>query len=306
MVKKELKQKIRAIILSVMLSVTAMASFSTTPLSAAQTDRQQGVNIVSPEFPDAYIIVNEKTSKYNCRGGNQDLGTVTATVFVEEEYARAGNEVVVTSSRLMSKEEVKKIGESNFGNIDRSLKGKAASQSRGKLTITFSGTGSHTKSSSNYHLTGKASWSGNHNNLNSSGTPSVGNDYMGIAWSGGFSYSKPSCTGTMAPLSGKAKIYTADSSPNAGIVWEFMEYANAAGKYQIYVNNVNASVDISKKKLEGNGNTAQAVLKYIHTYQSTTGSISISASSSGVGAGFSLSSTSKQWSIITTVNELYY
>lgn len=41
--------------------------------------------------------------------------------------------------------------------------------------------------------------------------------------------------------------------------------------------------------MTGNGNTAEAVLKYIHTYQKTTGSVSMNVGSDSVSAGFTLS-----------------
>ena len=44
-----------------------------------------------------------------------------------------------------------------------------------------------------------------------------------------------------------------------------------------------------KNTMTGNGNTAEAVLKYIHTYQKTTGSVSMNVGSDSVSAGFTLS-----------------
>ena len=46
--------------------------------------------------------------------------------------------------------------------------------------------------------------------------------------------------------------------------------------------------------MTGNGNTAEAVLKYIHTYQKTTGSVSMNVGSDSVSAGFTLSNVKNQ------------
>ena len=53
-----------------------------------------------------------------------------------------------------------------------------------------------------------------------------------------------------------------------------------------------------KNTMTGNGNTAEAVLKYIHTYQKTTGSVSMNVGSDSVSAGFTLSNVKNQWSLV--------
>ena len=61
---------------------------------------------------------------------------------------------------------------------------------------------------------------------------------------------------------------------------------------------------LSKVTMTGQGNKAEAVLKYIHTYQSASGSISPGAS--GVSGSFSLSSVKNQWSLVCTVSGILY
>ena len=58
--------------------------------------------------------------------------------------------------------------------------------------------------------------------------------------------------------------------------------------------------------MTGNGNTAEAVLKYIHTYKQTVGSISMSAGSDTVSAGFTLCNVDEQWSLVCTVTNIPY
>ena len=61
-----------------------------------------------------------------------------------------------------------------------------------------------------------------------------------------------------------------------------------------------------KNTLTGNGNTAEAVLKYIHTYSKVKGSISITPGSETVAGSFSLSNTDRQWSLVCTVTNIPY
>ena len=61
--------------------------------------------------------------------------------------------------------------------------------------------------------------------------------------------------------------------------------------------------------MTGNGNTAEAVLKYIHTYQKTTGSVSMNVGSDSVSArsaGFTLSNVKNQWSLVCNITGIYY
>lgn len=62
-----------------------------------------------------------------------------------------------------------------------------------------------------------------------------------------------------------------------------------------------------KQGLQG-GKTKETNIRltYVHTYQSTVGSISFQGGSSGVAAGVSLSSCDKQWQIEVDVPGIYY
>lgn len=290
-----------ALFLVLILSMSAVSFAGDRPNNALE------YSVTSPEFPNAYIIMNTPRSS-NISTSNLDsgdLGTVTATVFVEEQYGTKNGKVVVTESRLLSKKEVDKIGVQNFQALDSQVSAKSATNARGKLTITFSGSYVKSGNSVSCKLAGNATWTGFNFLYNSKDNPAVGEDFIGFAWAGGFSAPTSSASATWNG-GGAQNIYLAEAVPNAGRVWEFNEYANVAGKYAIYVNKVNVNATLSKANLEGNGNTAEAVLKYIHTYQSTTGSIDISASSDSVGAGFSLSNTDKQWNISCVVTGFPY
>ena len=305
------------------LSVITALSISTTAYATTNHEKteQSIFTVYSPEFPDAYIIVdNTIGTSNNLESGlkngletENSLGTVTATAFVEETYQLIDGNVVTTNSRLLSKSEVDAIGIANFQSLTTqiptvstfsTMATNAAVSSRGKLTITFSGTYNQSGNSVTCNLTGNAQWSGFNFLYSAKNNPAVGEDFFGLAWAGGFQVNSSSISASLN-TGGTQTVYLSEAAPNSGRVWEFYELVNLEMEI-IYVNNVNLSATLYKANKEGGGNTAEAVLKYIHTYQSTTGNIDISASESGVGAGFSLSNTNKQWNISCVVNGIPY
>lgn len=92
---------------------------------------------------------------------------------------------------------------------------------------------------------------------------------------------------------------------NGGRVWSFEE-SLFEDHFANYNKNINATINIKKNTMTGNGNTAEAVLKYIHTYQKTTGSVSMNVGSDSVSAGFTLSNVKNQWSLVCNITGIYY
>ena len=294
-------RKIRKVIALMLLAIICLQTDN-----LCRADEVIRNEVWSEEYPDAYIITEhvENNNTLFSRSNKQKEDEVEATVFVEENYKYINGERIVTESRLLSKNEVEEIGIDNFDDINNNISSRS-SNSRGKLKISFKGIYTKKGKGISATLTGNAKWSGLGSNVTASSSPAAGNDYIGIAWAGGYQASNSACTATWNNGSART-VYLSEATPNAGREYEFGEYGNAAGKYQIYVNNVNIKTTLKKNKLTGNGNTAEAVLKYIHTYQSNTGNISISATPSSVGAGFSLSNTQKQWSLSCVVNGIPY
>ncbi len=306
-----MKKKLLSLILIVAMSLVSI------PALAAKNTVSELNNptaiVTSPEFPNAYIITEvskTKGTEATTNENNEEFVEVKATVFVEETYEMIEDKIVVTNSRLLSKKEVDAIGVKNFKPLKNNKVPEVSTQSaineRGTLTIIFDASGNKTSSSSKYYLNGKAEWSGFDFFYSSKNNPAIGEDFFGFAWGGDFESSNISASATWHSTGASGDIYLSEAAPNAGVVWEFLEYVNPGGKYPMYVDKVNIKATLSKNNLTGGGNTTQAILKYIHTYQSTTGSVSISAGPGGVGAGFTLSNTDKQWHIVTIMNGLYY
>lgn len=289
--------------------VSAMVMLSLAiPAFAEEIEPESSCNtrfeISSPTFPDAYIITETLPLT---RGGDDNsgsLGSISATVFVEEMYDVVNGELIVTNSRLLSKDEVMAIGVENFDSLNRpSTQERAASSSRGKLTITFSGN-YNTSNGVSCSLTGSAKWDNSGFHTEGENFCATGEDFIGVTWAGEHTVKSSSISGTNH-LGGAITINNAESTPNVGRVWSFNDVVKGS-KYNIYAKDINLQMTISKNTLTGNGNTAEAVLKYIHTYSKVNGSISISASASGVAGSFSLSNTDKQWSIVCTVTGIPY
>ena len=96
--------------LSIMLSIAMCLCLAVPAMAASEetTENSEMALVYSPEFPNAYIIQNQTTSGKTRASTTQ---TVSATVFVEEEYGLDENgNPVTTSSRLLSEGEVLAIG----------------------------------------------------------------------------------------------------------------------------------------------------------------------------------------------------
>lgn len=276
-------------------------------MSDFSVEKRDGIVFINSSIPDVQQFVDEvvmkdeallKTFENNKESINK---LIAATVFVDEEYGYVDGEYTVISSRLLTKEEVEALD-----NIADSVAegGQVKHNSKGKLTITFACTAlSDTTKASKYKLTGKATWSGTA--FSGVDGPSNGLDFFGFSWSGGFSSSNRKATLSTGDDFGS--ITLAEAVPNAGVVWSYYEKVRDPSIEDGYALPVaDIYCEISKNTLEGKGNYAEAVLKYIHTYQAATGSISISASKENLGGGFSLSSCDKQWSIVCIVEDLEY
>lgn len=262
------------------------------------------VNAFSAEYPNAYLdakVISEVQSP------EQDVITVEVTAYIEEKDEEIDGKIV-RSSRLLSRNDINRIGINNFSPISpdhASIQSNTGSAARGTLTISMSYIRiKETSTQSEYSVVGQASWSGFDTIYSSYNNPANGLDYLGLTWGGGFANTG---TGASAKLSTGASttITLCDSTPNQSLVYSFYE-KQRIGAADLYVKPATIYTTLYKNSLEGSGNTTSAVLKYIHTYTAIQGSISISPGS-GAGAGsFSLSGVSDQWSIACYVDSLYY
>ena len=273
-------------------------------VSASELEENTSFVVWCPTFPDAYIITESTLPTRNYDGQTGSLGSISATVFLEEQYDVVDGELVVTSSHLLSEQEVLDIGIENFDDFTVPKNARAATNSRGKLTITFAGTYSYVGNGVSCELTGTADWASTGLFDSAANIPATGEDFIGVTWSGGFSSTNYSISGT-THLGGSLKIYEVDSLPNSGRVWSFSDVLMLS-KYNVVARHIDLNMVIQKNRLEGNGNTAEAVLKYIHTYSKVEGSITITPGDKTTSGSFTLSNTDKQWSLVCTVTDIPY
>lgn len=307
MLKKHFKKLVSLALTAVMVMGMSTTTFAKESNNISNDTVTKTNNIIySPEFPDAYIVTETSPApnNYSLNNESKQLDTITATVFVEETLATDKNEdIYVSNSRLLSKDEVENIGIDNFSNINTMSTSRAAKRTYGKLTLTFSGSQSISVKSVSCKLNGNANWDFGAF-TSSEKNPAIGKDFMGITWSGLFTTNSSSCSAT--DLTGKVTYPTmVDSIANGGRVWSFEE-SLFEDHFANYNKNINATINIKKNTMTGNGNTAEAVLKYIHTYQKTTGSVSMNVGSDSVSAGFTLSNVKNQWSLVCNITGIYY
>lgn len=280
----------------------------TVPITGYATEgTEQSVptfTVSAPTFPDAYIITETTYPTQNFDGTGGSLGSISATVFVEETYGVVDGELAVVESRLLSEEEVLDIGIDNFEDLSKTPSPRGASNSRGKLTITFAGIYSYVGNGVSCDLTGTADWATAGLLDTNENIPATGEDFIGVTWSGGFTSTDYSISGTNH-LGGALTIYESDSVANGGRVWSFDEFIPTS-KYNVVADHIDLDMTITKNTLEGNGNTGEAVLKYIHTYSTVEGSITIEPGDKTVSGSFTLSNTANQWPLVCTVTNIPY
>lgn len=147
-----------------------------------------------PAFPDAYIITETTPSTVAFDGSSGSLGSISATVFVEETYDMVNNELIITDSRLLSKDEVMAIGVDNFAPLSEVPMPRAATITRGRLTITFSGV-YNTSNGVSCNLTGTAHWDDSGLHTEGENYCATGEDFIGVTWSGSFTAKSHSISG---------------------------------------------------------------------------------------------------------------
>lgn len=264
--------------------------------------------VYSPEFPNAYLITETVPSLSTYSGNTTDgtylIDSVSVTAFVEESYAIDDyGQLYVAESRLLSEDEVNAIGIENFADLDSAITPYAATNSYGKLTMSFAGNYTVSGNSVTCDLDGNAQW--DYGPFTSTElNPAAGDDYIGVTWSGSFTTSSSSCSATDV-VGSSVSTRMVDSIANGGRVWAFKE-SLFEDHFANHCKNINVDMTIKKNNKTGNGNTAEAILKYIHTYEATTGSISMNAGSDSVSAGFTLSNVAKQWSLVCTITGIPY
>lgn len=342
-------KKIQCLAIMLVIALLVPVSISANPPiiqnEVHETLSTQNISITSDEFPDAYIItefhgsddiiisssntsistisnpniqipIHDPNSLYNVLTNSSEiLGIVNVTVFCEEKYTTTNingiSQTTVTSSRLLSEDEVLKIGVENFDNSlhPRFDISDSDSTSRGKLDISFVVTKlSLSGYAGSYDLLATANWSGMNifPALNGENSPAYGEDFICLSWGGAFDYYYYFAHADSSAFD-ETDIYLSDATPNGGMAWSFLELQYYQGLDYVYVPEVYANIRLRKTTLTGDGNTTSAVFKYIHTYKEHSNSVSFSlGNNDSIAGSYTLSSVDKQWSLACTVSSIPY
>lgn len=287
---------ITIILMCVMTSNTYAYGIKDEPVCGSHKSVEK--TMYSPEFPDAYIL----SSKKNTWLGNGKIqNEISATVFVEETIEIIDGHATITESRLLSEAEVIEIGEDNFKDLPNAtldlstIPEKIAT--RGKLTISFMGYSQLVGNGITINCGGTAHWNGYNFLYSPENNPAVGNDFFGIVWPGDYWVTNHSFSVYWNVNPGMTLPTYYHPFPTSGAVYEFPEYCSLGAYDDRSVRDADIAVTLQKNTLTGNGNLAEIVMQYIHTYEALTYSYQLTFSDAPVG--FSLSSVAKQWTLKT-------
>lgn len=219
------------------------------------------------------------------------VGAVEKTVYVSEKKDDNGN---IIDSHLMNEDEVKEYKKS-LSTRDSSHLGND-STSRGRLNILIQ----LFREGSEYRAYGNANWAIGAGTAEQA--PASGRDFVALTWGGGNNLVQTSKSLSVTRHNGSAMSYSqAKADSYKGYCWSFDESTSSGD-----MDSLQAIVKI--KRVSSALKNLQTSMKftYIHTYQSTTGSISFSGGTAGSAAGVTLSSTSKKWQIEVDVPGIVY
>lgn len=262
------------------------------------SDKSLDNKVYSPEFPDAYILTENKSTRL---GNGKIQKEICATVFVEETISLIDGQAIITDSRLLSEAEVKEIGEDNFEDLSNAIRDLPTipeeTATRGKLTISFTAYSQTVGNGITINCGGTAHWSGLNFFYNSENNPAVGNDFFGIVWAGDYLETNHSFSVYWDTTPSIIPPTYYHPEPNSATVYEFTEYPRLGSYGFTYVRDADIAVTMHKNTLTGNGNLAGIIMQYTHTYETFTPNVSITISTFPLG--FSVSSVAHQWTLET-------
>ena len=294
--KKRILSLLLALVLVMQFGIVAFAEESNREPSTdyySEQETKSGKEALS-------VIDNERVAEHYAdiqeKNGYEVVSATKQTVYVIDTLNSRGE---VYNSRLMTAAEVLQY------KSDLMLKGNTwvgedgETHQGGKLSIFLV---VYKDSSRNYYAYGTADWK---NGVYSGGIngPAAGYDFLAITWGGGgeLKNTNRSISGAYQYNRGNISFSRAQSDTYCGYCWQFNE---TKGVY--FADYIDGYAKLQKTYSTYQGKETNIRLTYVHTYQSTVGSISFEGGSSGVAAGVSLSSCDKQWQIEIDVPGIYY
>ncbi|MEG0407541.1 MAG: hypothetical protein RR623_01590 [Bacilli bacterium] len=229
---------------------------------------------------------------YDTESENEVLvSAVEKTVYVSETKDDNG---AVIDSHLMNVDEVKEYKNSLLTR-DSTYMGEDKTSS-GRLTIQIQ----LFRDGSTYRAYGNANWAIGAGT--SAQAPSTGLDFVALTWGGNNNLVQTSKSLSITNFNGQAMSYgQAKADSYSGYCWSFNE--SVGGKD---MRSLQATAQIKRVNSTLKNKQTNMKFTYIHTYQSTTGSISFGAGSSGLAGSVNLSSTASKWQLEVDVPGIVY
>lgn len=138
-------------------------------------------------------------------------------------------------------------------------------------------------------------------------TPASGKDYIALTWGGDGALVQESKSITGSYYTGKTISFSrAQSDSYGGYCWQFNEVYNPVLLVPDWMEYASATVKLSRTSSTLQGKETAMRITYIHTYQSTTGTISFEPGNSSSPLSVELSSTPQSWQIEVDVPGLNY
>lgn len=266
------------------------------PISAAETSSEKDYYSEITYYTGEEL---ENITPFSIDDSTVELvAAVEQTVFVSETKNDNGE---VIDSHLMNEEEVKEYRAllNSPTTCDSTYLG-SDNDSKGELTISLQVFRDENKE---FRAYGKASWTYGIYDGNTSTTPAVGDDFIALTWggNGNLVQTSKSINGTYQYSGNNISFSRAESNSYQGYCWQFAEKSGA-----YFMNNLNCYVELGRVNSTLQGKETAIRLTYIHTYQSTTGTVSFSPSSAGIATSVELSSTPSSWQIEVDIPGINY
>ena len=295
--------------LALVLSMSTMTAFASdiSIIGNASDYYQKTTHVYNSndlgEIGDAKIA--EQIRQMEISNDMELVGATVQEVYAVETLDKNGN---LMSSRLMNYAEVAEY------------KNKLAAKSRSSA-MASSAIGSDTErylkltiyltvyktTDNNYAAYGSGDWDNTSAGTGGAQWPADGLDFIALTWGGGGELKTISkgTSGYYQYSQGNISFSRANSDSYAGYCWQFQD-TKRVGLTKYYADIINGHAKIGKTYSTVRNKETNVKFTYIHTYQSTTGSISISGGTSGAAASVSLSSTPKKWQIEIDVPGVKY
>lgn len=294
--KKRILSLLLALVLVMQFGIVAFAEESNRETSADYYSEQE-----TKTGKEALSVIDiERVAKHYAdvqeKNGYEVVSATKQTVYVIDTLNDRGevynSRLMIVTEALQYKSDLKLKGNTWVGEDGETHQG-------GKLSIFLV---VYKDSSRNYYAYGTADWE---NGVYSGGIngPAAGYDFLAITWGGGgeLKNTDRSISGAYQYNQGNISFSRAQSDTYCGYCWQFNE---TKGAY--FADYIDCYAKLQKTYSTYKGKETNIRLTYIHTYQSTVGSIPFQGGSSGVAAGVSLSRCDKQWQIEIDVPWIYY